>query len=261
MAFATPLLLILSAHLINISKCLDSAEKQNYISFNSVKKIDLPKSIKYTGAKYYNEEQISKLLQIIRGDTIEPIIQFALFYGLRRSEILGLKWKSIDFENNIFTIEHTVVRVDKILHKKDSTKTKSSYRIMPIPEMVKEILYELKSKQEKNKSLQPNDYNDEDYVFTHADGRLILPNYVTKRFKTLLEKNNLPVIRFHDLRHSSGSYLLFLGFSMKEIQAWLGHGDIGTTMNIYTHLDIRAKQNMAEVLNTKFIKMSNKSDI
>ena len=174
---------------------------------------------------------------------------------------MGLKWKSIDFDNNTLTIQHTVVRVDKILHKKDSTKNKSSYRTMPIPKIINDMLYMLKSRQEENRALQPNDYIDEGYVFTHIDGNLILPNYVTKHFKWLLEKNSLPVIRFHDLRHSSGSYLLFLGFSMKEIQAWLGHGDIGTTMNIYAHLDVSAKQNIAESLNNKFIEMGIKSNV
>ena len=136
-----------------------------------------------------------------------------------------MKWKSIDFDNNTLTIQHTVVRVDKILHKKDSTKNKSSYRVMPIPTIIKDMLYMLKSQQEAYRALQPNDYIDEGYIFTNVDGRLILPNYVTKHFKQILEKNNLPVIRFHDLRHSSGSYLLYLGFNMKEIQAWLGHGE------------------------------------
>ena len=191
-------------HLYNISKCLDSAEKQNYILFNPVKKIDLPKKVKYTGAKYYNEEQITRLLEAIKGENImEVIIQVTLFYGLRRSELLGLKWKSIDFVNSTLTIQHTVVRVDKILHKKDSTKNKSSYRTMPMTEIIEDMFYRLKAKQAEYRALQPNDYIDEGYIFTHADGRLILPNYVTKHFKSLLEKNNLPVIRFHDLRHSS----------------------------------------------------------
>jgi len=132
---------------------------------------------------------------------------------------------------------------------------------MPIPRIIKDMLYTLKEQQEANRLLQPNDYIDEGYIFTHVDGRLILPNYVTKYFKWLLEKNNLPIIRFHDLRHSSGSYLLYLGFSMKEIQSWLGHGDMGTTMNIYAHLDVSAKQNIAESLNNKFIEMGNRPSI
>jgi len=72
----------------------------------------------------------------------------------------------------------------------------------------------------------------------------------------LLVKNDLPHIRFHDLRHSSASFLLYLGFNFKEIQAWLGHGTINTTMNVYTHLDIKAKENISDTLNAKFAALS-----
>jgi len=89
-------------------------------------------------------------------------------------------------------------------------------------------------------------------IFTRADGNIITPNYVTKHFKWLLKQNDLPEIRFHDLRHSSASYLLSLGFGMKEIQAWLGHENISVTMDIYAHLDVGAKQGMADTLNKRF---------
>jgi len=104
--------------------------------------------------------------------------------------------------------------------------------------------------------LQPNDYIDEGYVFVRDTGQLIPPNYITKHFKKILARNNMPVINFHDLRHSSASYLHYLGFSMKDIQTWLRHGDIGTTMNIYTHIDMSAKRNIADTLNERFRKFS-----
>ena len=239
-------------HLWNLSKCLDSAVKPKLIDFNPVKMIDKPKKVKYTGAKFYSETQIDNLLNAVKEDKIEEIILLAVFYGLRRSEILGLKWDAVNFDEEIFTIQHTVVRVDKELHKKDSTKTKSSYRSMPMASIIVDMFKRVKERQEANKLLQPNDYIDEGYVFTHTDGRLISPNHVTKRFKKILERNNLPVIRFHDLRHSTASYLLYLGFSLKDIQSWLGHGDIGTTANLYIHLSMESKRSIADTLNKKF---------
>lgn len=98
-----------------------------------------------------------------------------------------------------------------------NTKNKSSYRSMPMPTIIISVLKKIKAEQAKNKLLQPNDYINSDYVFTFIDGKLITPNYVTRHFKDILVKNNLPDIRFHDLRHSSASYLLYLGFNMKEI--------------------------------------------
>ena len=117
---------------------------------------------------------------------------------------------------------------------------------------ITDMFERVRVEQEAHKLLQPNDYVDEGYIFTNVDGSLIRPNYVTKHFKDILAKNNLPIIRLHDLRHSAASYLLSLGFSMKAIQVWLGHGDIGTTMNLYTHIDLAAKRNIADSLHEKF---------
>jgi len=239
-------------HLWNLSKCFDSAVKQRLIAFNPVKTIDMPKPVKFSGAKFCNEKQIDKLLSVFKGDTIEGIILFAVFYGLRRSEVCGLRWDAIDFENKTFIIKHTAVQMGTKIHKQDSTKNDSSNSLMPMSDIIVDMLKKLKVKQARNKLLQPNDYADEGYIFVRNDGKLITPNYVTKHFKKVLEKNNLPAIRFHDLRHSAASYLLYLGFNMKEIQMWLRHGDIGTTMNIYAHLDMSAKLNIADMLNGKF---------
>jgi len=239
-------------HLHNISKCLDSAIRQNMIAFNPAKRIDFPQKITYTGAKHLSPAQIEHLLSAIKGDVIEPIILFAVFYGMRRSEILGLKWNAIDLDKNIFTIRHTVTRVNGTLYKSDRTKNKSSYGDMPIPLVIKECLYKIKEEQEQNKLMQPNDYIDEGYVFTQVDGRLILPNYASKRFAQLLKQNGLPHFRFHDLRHSAAGFLRYLGFDMKDIQTWLRHGDIGTTMNIYINLDMDAKKTIADNLNERF---------
>jgi integrase len=239
-------------HLWNLSKCLNSAIKQRLITFNPVKGIDMPKPVKYTGAKYYNEKQIDTLLEVSKGDVLEEVIKIALFYGLRRSELVGLKWKSVDLVNGILTINHTAVQMGTKIHKIDSTKTLSSYRSLPIPKIIEDVFVELKKKQAEHKQMQPNDYIDEGYVFTHVDGRLMAPQFVTTHFKRLLKKGGLEITRFHDLRHSSATYLMYLGFDMKAVQMWLGHGDIGTTMNIYAHFDMAAKRNIAESLNEKF---------
>jgi len=111
-----------------------------------------------------------------------------------------------------------------------------------------------REEQEQHKLLQPNDYQDEGYVCTQMDGSLIKPDFVSQHFKIFLKNAGLPEIRFHDLRHSSASYLLYLGFSLKEIQSWLRHRDIQTTMNVYTHVDLAAKRHIADSLDEKFNK-------
>jgi len=235
-------------HLRNISKCLDSAVRQNIIAFNPAKRIEMPKKIRYTGAKCYNEKQIEQLLECSKGDPLEIVILLTIFYGLRRSEVLGLKWNAIDMENDTISIKHTVVQVDKTIHKKDTAKNDSSYAVIPMPNMIKTKLKKWKAQQAERRLLQPNDYVDEGYICTNFDGSLIKPNFVTQHFQVLLKNNDLPKIRFHDLRHSSAGYLKYLKFDLKDIQVWLRHKDIQTTVNIYLDLDMKAKSEIANTL-------------
>ena len=239
-------------HLANISKCLDSAVKQNIIAYNPVKRIELPKKERYTGAKHYNEKQIERLLECCKGDPLEIVIILTLFYGLRRSEALGLRWDAVDFEGRTLTIKHTVTRIGKVLHKNDSTKNESSYTVFPMSDKIVEELDRWRIHQQHLKSLQPNDYVDEGYICTKKNGELLSPDYISQHFALLLKKNGLPHIRFHDLRHSAASYLKALGFDLKDIQVWLRHKDIQTTMNLYTHLDMESKTGIANSLDAKF---------
>ena len=239
-------------HIRNISKCLDSAVKQNIIAFNPAKRVEMPKKVNYTGAKYYNEKQIEQLLECSKGDPLEMVVLLTVFYGLRRSEVLGLKWDAIDLENNTIMIKHTIVLVNKEVHKIDSTKNVSSCARIPLPNIIKTKLEWWKAQQAQHKRLQPNDYDNEGYICTQIDGSLIKPHYVSQHFKILLKNIGLPHIRFHDLRHSSAIYLKYLGFDLKDIQVWLRHNDIQTTANIYLKFDMEAKNNIANILDEKF---------
>jgi len=239
-------------HMANITKCFENAVKQNLITFNPAKRIELPKKVKYTGAKFYNEKQIEQLINCCKGDPLEIVIKLTLIYGLRRSEVLGLKWGAIDLGEQVLSIVHTVVKTGRVVHKRNQTKNDSSSTTFPIPEVMVEELQKWKVQQEAHKLLQPNDYVDEGYVCTYPDGRLLATEFVSHHFALLLKKNGMPHIRFHDLRHSSASYLKYLGFDLKDIQTWLRHGDIQTTLNLYTHLDMEAKKNIADKLNAKY---------
>ena len=221
-------------HLVNISKCLNGAVLKRIIQHNPAKAIELPKIEEYTGAQVYNEKQILTLLDKSKGDDMELMILLTVYYGLRRSELLGLRWDAVDFEQSTITIKHTVTRIMRETNRKDQTKRKSSFRTLPIDDEIATHLRAVQSRQEELKQDQPNDYVDEGYIFTRPDGRLVDVDYPSAHFKRLIKKIGLPTIRFHDLRHSAGTYLLYLGFSVAEIQEWLGHSDIKTTQNIYT---------------------------
>ena len=127
--------------------------------------------------------------------------------------------------------------------QKDRTKTKSSYRSLPLVPPFEELLHRLKAQQEINRKLCGKSYCRKfaDYIYVNEIGELVKPGYITQHFPLILQKNGMRKIRFHDLRHSCASLLYANGVSLKEIQEWLGHSDIATTSNIYTHLNFSSK--------------------
>lgn len=236
-----------------IRECLDYAFKMNIIVNNPADKVQTPKKEQYI-ASYYNETELNELFEKSKGDPLELIILITAFYGLRRSEVLGLQWDSFDFENKTITIKHTVIITNtdgkRRIKGKDKTKNKSSYRTLPLLDNIRDKLLEVREKQESFKKSFGNTYNKNylNYVFVNAQGRIVRPDYVTQHFSILLKNNNLRHIRFHDLRHSCASLLVAKGIPMKSVQEWLGHSSFSTTANIYAHLDSNSKQISANAL-------------
>ena len=98
------------------------------------------------------------------------------------------------------------------------------------------------------KKVMGDNYIDDDYICTWADGSVIEPNYLSKKFHSIIIKSTLPHIRLHDLRHSTASNLLSMGFSYVEIQQWLGHSQPSTTLNFYSHVDSSSKLRVSSAL-------------
>lgn len=190
----------------NLHKALKYAVRIDLIASNPVDKVDRPKPQAFM-ASYYSAEEMEKLFEVAQGHKLELIIQLAAFYGLRRAEVMGLRWEAIDFEAKTLTIRHIVTstRIDgkKILVEADRAKTKSSLRTLPLVDPIAERLKAVKAQQEYNQKICGNCYNQEylGYVFVDAMGNLIQPDSVTTGFPQLLKENGLRRIRFHDLRH------------------------------------------------------------
>ena len=158
-----------------------------------------------------------------------------LFYGLRRSEVLGLKWENIDFEGNTFEIKSTIVRIKSIIHS-DETKTADSNAVFELLPEFKDMLLELKAQDDENRSLLGSAYLDYGYAFCRPNGDFYRPDFISNKFSEVLKKAGLPHMRFHDLRHSAASVLYDLGWDIERIKSWLRHSDIKTTSNIYLHI-------------------------
>ena len=240
----------LRKHKILIKSCLNYAVKMRLITYNPIENVSLPKKEKFTGS-YYNAEQIEKLLEIVKNTPIETPVILAVFYGFRRGEVLGLKWDDVDFTEGTIAVNNTRVRYSKVSVDK-CPKTEKSRRTLPLINVVASYLKKLKLKQSSNKIAMGKDYHDSKYVCSWDNGQLYSVSFVNHKLTKLLSDYKMPHIRFHDLRHSTASYLLKQGFSLKEIQEWLGHADISTTANIYSHIDLEMKKNIANRLDTRF---------
>ena len=237
----------------NIRKALQYALKTGLIASTPADLVERPKKSQFVGG-YYNDKELEQLFEAMKGDPMELPVILAAFYGLRRSEVAGLKWNAIDFEKKTITIKHTVTQTTlegkNTIVQKDRTKTKSSYRTLPLVAPFENALLRLKERQEENRRLCGKSYCTDyiGYINVNDIGSLMTPAYMTQHFPIVLARNGLRKIRFHDLRHSCASLLFSHGVSMREIQEWLGHSDISTTSNIYTHLANTAKAESAQAI-------------
>lgn len=240
-----------------IRRALCYARKNKYIIENPIEEVDKPEKNEFVG-NFYSSEEYKKVLEITKDTKLEVAVIMGGFYGLRRSECVGLRWSAIDFENNVFYINHTVTtpRVDgkKKVVAKDRAKTDSSKAAMPLEPSIAKRLLEIKERQEMYRKKFKKSYSKEwlGYVMVDELGGLILPDYITAAFRETLIKNDMRVIRFHDLRHTSASLLINKGrkrgITLKDVQLWLRHSDYTTTANIYAHLDASARSVSLEVM-------------
>ena len=237
----------------NISKALKYAVKKGLIEHSVMDRVQRPKPDRFVG-KFLKQSEVVALFEVVKGSKLETCVILGAFYGLRRAEIIGLRWESIDFEANTITIEHTVTcaTVDgkNVLIADDTTKSKASFRTLPLVPAIREHLLTVKAEQERNKALCGRSYNkvEGQYVCTDPLGNRMKPDYLSSAFPKFMEEHGFRRLRFHDLRHSCASLLLTNGVPLKQIQEWLGHSDFAITANTYAHLEYKSKLASAQAM-------------
>ncbi|MPM75782.1 Tyrosine recombinase XerC [bioreactor metagenome] len=246
----------IKVHLNVLNLSLKRAYRLKLIKENPVQFVEVPKNRKYKN-EIYNAEDMQKLLEKCYGTSMELPIVLAGGLGLRISEILGLTWNNVDFSNFTITIDKITVRNDSKVILKDP-KTESSIRTISAPKEVIVILKQLKK--DRLAAKLKGEKSHRELIFHDKNLNPIAPDVLSKKFRLFLKDNNLKHIRFHDLRHSHVTLLIDAKVPIKVISERVGHSNINTTLNIYSHalkeMDQEASDKISSTLFSKDRKMS-----
>jgi len=207
----------------------------------------------------YSLDELKKFLSVTKDEEFYPLFATSALTGLRRGEVLALRWQDVDFDNLMIKVRKSLgqrkISEDskkRIIELKD-TKTESSRRTIPIGDFLINVLSNHKKEQmEISFKYGRESYNPNDLVFCEKNGDFINPSKYTNEFSKVIKKYNLRKIRLHDIRHAFATILLHEGVSHKYIKDLLGHSTIVTTLDIYTHTSIvelrKASSKLSEAL-------------
>lgn len=226
----------LTQHYRVIKKALTYALKMKLIEYDICRDVERPKEKKFE-QQILTIEQVTQLLELIKGNWYYEVpVVLGVLVGLRRGEILGLRWTDIDFINKTITIANTQQKVKgEVIFKEP--KTAKSKRTIAITDDIIDVLKRHKKAQAQLKLAYDGEWgNDIDLVCTRENGKPITPTVLSTSFKNYLIRNGLPGIRFHDLRHTNATIMLAAGIHVKAAGNRLGHSKSQTTLDIYSHV-------------------------
>ena len=234
----------------NVNAAMKKAVKLRLVPHNPCEAVELPKLKKYR-ANVYTPQMIQQLLSTAKGtDMYLPIFLLAMV-GLRRGELLALRWSDIDFKKNILKVRSNMVNgLNGTILK--APKSESGIRDIRLGSDVMNVLREARVQYMSDAFTYGNGFQNLNFVIHQEDGSPFKPDSMTRKWARFLEANNLPKIRLHDLRHSNATALIQAGVSPKVVQQRLGHSDVNITLNTYTHvlpeMDIEAAEKLDEIL-------------
>ncbi len=203
-------------------------------------------------------EQMRQFLAAVRDDQLFAAFFLELGRGLRRGELLGVRWQDLDLEAGVVRVRQALVRVGNHNAAADDRKTRlifqepkteQSRRTIPILGDILEVLRRQKARQAEERLLMGEAYNDQGLVFCQVNGQPIDPRNFTRHFERLLKHVGLRHFRFYDGRHTFATVMLELGEAPKAVQTMLGHTKIATTLDIYSHVSLDLEKKAAARLN------------
>lgn len=232
----------------NVNAAMKKAVKLHFIPYNPCEAVELPKLKKYR-AKVYSPDMIQTLLEKAKDTDMYLPIFLLVMVGLRRGELLALRWDDIDFRDNILKVRNNMVRGENGYIIK-SPKSESGIRDIHLGQDVMSLL--MQERLNYMKDMNKVGFQNLNLVIRQEDGSPFHPDSMSQKWRRFLEKYNLPKIRLHDLRHSNATALIQAGVSPKVVQQRLGHADVQITLNTYTHvlpeMDIEAAEKLDAIM-------------
>jgi integrase len=221
------------------------AVKEGLVGYNPMDAVDRPK-VETKQFQIFTEEQARKFIMTARGHPYEALYYLALTTGMRKGEILGLKWSDVDWEKSMLRVERQLQPVSFNGGALAPTKTKSGRRQIKLGKGLLAMLELHRQRQETQKLLAGNRWKENGMIFTTSIGTFIDQTKVSREFKRILREADLPDIRFHDLRHTSLSFLLDRGTPVNTVQNRAGHSKASITTDIYGHSMAHSQDEAAE---------------
>jgi integrase len=247
-------------HHVVLHIALKTAVKWGLLSRNVADAVDPPRT-RNTEMNTWDEDDIIRFLNASKDTPYYALFHTALFTGMRRSELLALRWQDIDFIYSHISVNRSLHHLNDGSYVFTQPKSAKSQRIISLSPSAIIALKEHREKQRLEKMIQGISLSDDDLVFSHPDGNPLRPNTVSRAWATLAARAGLRVIRLHDARHSHASLMLKQGTHPKIVQERLGHSTISITLDTYSHvapgLQEAAANRFDEAITTKYNETTN----
>lgn len=218
-----------------LHKALDEAVRLGLLVRNVTDLIDAPKRTRPEHTTWTGE-QVRAFLAVADTDAYAALWRLAVYTGMRRGELLGLKWDDVDLERAVLSVRRTYSRAEGGSYRLGSPKTASGRRQITLPPLVVNALRQHRVQQLEHRLKLGEAYTDQGFVFANPVGEPIHPNTLADHFHNLIKVSKLPAIRIHDLRHGHATLMMENGEHPKVVSERLGHANISITMDLYSHV-------------------------
>ncbi|MEU9685341.1 tyrosine-type recombinase/integrase [Amycolatopsis japonica] len=219
-----------------LSSALTSAQREELVTRNVARLIRLP-TYERADIVPWTKDEVNEYLRVVRAERLAAAFLLLAVYGLRRAEVLGLRWRDVDYQRGVIRVRQQVLRHSGSLHL-GPLKTRAGRRDLPLLGSVRRALDKERAKREDERNIS----NDHELIFTTLSGSPVDPDNFSRSFKRICQSQGLRVIKLHHLRHTAATLLKDLGVPARDAQLILGHSNLSTTQEIYQHGNLETRR-------------------